>query len=466
MEVLAAAQYLEVVFSDELTSDIDVIIMGDGNGWSWTQETAYEPDDGLTMRVNLPELFSRGDNWDKVTSGEGAALILGSMDDLADYLVSASLILEGGAVAPAPTPAPEVTPAATPAPTPTPQAPTATTTAAGANVLRLTLGSTNYTLNGVAGTIEVAPASIGGRTMVPLRFIGETLGAEIGWNDTTRTATFTLGSNVANVTIGQPLPNDMGTPIIEGGRTLVPVRFVSASMGAEVEWIDATRTVVITFGGNDEVVELPNLPVIDVNVNDVDDHDHDDDCDDEDCDHDDHEEETTTPPVVTTPGASGDVIFEATASAALAAELMDGEAEYLSLAGVDNGEVAVRFENGALVVYDRGKTQWPGWQGIDIMLEDLGLSAGGMYAVTVEGTGTGSQLMIEWPLDRDPWDTGRVTGSGGSVTMEISGNPAETPGKTVSPGQSVWRVRVNARGSDDVNVGDLTITAIRVEKLS
>ncbi|MCL2576991.1 MAG: copper amine oxidase N-terminal domain-containing protein [Defluviitaleaceae bacterium] len=439
MEVLASATHLVLEFSDFPSNDVELIIMGDGNGWSWRQEDIYSPEDGeLSAMIDLAATVR---DWEAIIGGDGAAIILGS-HGLADYIESAYLILEGGA-GPIATPAPTATPAPVP--------PVST----GASVLQLTLGSTNYTLNGVGGTLEVAPASIDGRTMVPLRFIGETLGATIDWNDATRTATFKLGTNVANVTIGQPLPNDMGTPIIENGRTLVPVRFVSTAMGAEVDWVPPS-TVIVSFGGGEA----------NVNVDPGHDHGHDDDCDDPDCDHDYDDDDNVEENNDDTPVVSGEVIFEVTASADLAAEIMDQEAEGLSLAGLDNGDASIRFEGGALVVYGRANTQWPGWQGIDIMLEDLDLSASGTYALIVEGAGTGAQLGLEWPLDGDPWDTGRVTGSNGSVTMTFSGNPQNTPGKSVSPGQSEWRIRVNVRGSDAINVGDFTVSAIRIEKIS
>jgi hypothetical protein len=37
-------------------------------------------------------------------------------------------------------------------------------------------------------------------------------------------------------------------PVLRGGRTLVPIRFIAESLGAEVEWDAARRAVVITAG--------------------------------------------------------------------------------------------------------------------------------------------------------------------------------------------------------------------------
>jgi hypothetical protein len=91
--------------------------------------------------------------------------------------------------------------------------------------------------------------------MVPFRFIGETLGATVDWEAATSTAIFMGNGTTVRLTIGQELTGSdgtaMGTPIIDAasGRTLVPVRFVSEAMGATVDWDAATRAVTITFGG-------------------------------------------------------------------------------------------------------------------------------------------------------------------------------------------------------------------------
>jgi hypothetical protein len=99
--------------------------------------------------------------------------------------------------------------------------------------------------------------------MVPFRFIGEMMGAVVGWNGDTRTANFTLGSTSLSLPMGQAIVvngRDLGTPEIIDGRTLVPVRYVSDMMGAEVRWDRDERAAYVTF----MVDELPTLaPPID-----------------------------------------------------------------------------------------------------------------------------------------------------------------------------------------------------------
>ncbi len=46
----------------------------------------------------------------------------------------------------------------------------------------LTINQTAITVNGKAGQISVAPQIVNDTTMVPIRFISETLGAKVEWN--------------------------------------------------------------------------------------------------------------------------------------------------------------------------------------------------------------------------------------------------------------------------------------------
>ena len=100
--------------------------------------------------------------------------------------------------------------------------------------------------------MEVAPGVINGRTMVPLRAIFEQLGVEPEWNAETRTVTANTEDTKMILPIGQVTAVVNGETIhldapgiILEGRTMVPVRFIAESLGAEVDWISETRTVTI-----------------------------------------------------------------------------------------------------------------------------------------------------------------------------------------------------------------------------
>jgi len=100
---------------------------------------------------------------------------------------------------------------------------------------------------------DVAPQIIGGRTMIPLRLIFEALGATVTWDEATQTVTGQQGNitiilvrGSRNATVGgRAVTLDQPAQIITG-RTMVPLRFVAESLGATVEWDEAQRTVRVT----------------------------------------------------------------------------------------------------------------------------------------------------------------------------------------------------------------------------
>jgi hypothetical protein len=59
--------------------------------------------------------------------------------------------------------------------------------------ISLKIGSTQAVVNGQTETLDVAPFVIGARTLVPLRFVAQSLGAYVNWNDSNSTVTITSG---------------------------------------------------------------------------------------------------------------------------------------------------------------------------------------------------------------------------------------------------------------------------------
>ena len=109
-------------------------------------------------------------------------------------------------------------------------------------------------VNGQAMQFDQPPIVQGGRVFVPLRGIFENLGASVVYangqiNATSRgrSISLTIGSTQAIVD-GRQVSLD-AAPFVVGSRTLVPLRFVAESLGAAVNWNDATSTVRITGGG-------------------------------------------------------------------------------------------------------------------------------------------------------------------------------------------------------------------------
>lgn len=91
------------------------------------------------------------------------------------------------------------------------------------------------------------------RTMVPVRFISEAIGAAVGWDEKERRVTVSRGSLDVELFIDQKTvlvngeEKEMDTvAVIREGRTMVPLRFLLETFGLEVEWDGETRTVSLT----------------------------------------------------------------------------------------------------------------------------------------------------------------------------------------------------------------------------
>lgn len=91
-----------------------------------------------------------------------------------------------------------------------------------------------------------------GSTLVPMRGIFEQLGATIEWNQKAQTITATKGDTKITLTVGQKTAVVNGKPVtldtapkVADGTTLVPLRFISQSLGAKVSWDQENRTAAI-----------------------------------------------------------------------------------------------------------------------------------------------------------------------------------------------------------------------------
>lgn len=106
---------------------------------------------------------------------------------------------------------------------------------------------------------DVKPRIINGRTFVPMRAIFEKVGLAVKWDNSTQTAkgsnnensiTFTIGSNKAIVNNHEKCLNVPASII--GGRTMVPLRFLSENMGYNVVWVGESNLILMS---KNDVVE-------------------------------------------------------------------------------------------------------------------------------------------------------------------------------------------------------------------
>jgi iron complex transport system substrate-binding protein len=107
-------------------------------------------------------------------------------------------------------------------------------------------------LDGKVLSFDAEPQTINGRIMVPFRTLAEQLGATVAWDSGTKRVTVKKGGNVIVLTTGskQAKLNDHSLtldaePVTFKGNTLVPLRFIGESLGLWVTWSGAASKVTI-----------------------------------------------------------------------------------------------------------------------------------------------------------------------------------------------------------------------------
>ncbi|ABO51609.1 copper amine oxidase domain protein [Desulforamulus reducens MI-1] len=99
--------------------------------------------------------------------------------------------------------------------------------------------------------LDVAPVLDNGRTLVPMRKIFERLGADIDWNAQSQTVTATKGEVKIELTLGKTtavvngknIKLDVPAKLVDG-RTMVPMRFVGETLGAKVNYVTTNGPAV------------------------------------------------------------------------------------------------------------------------------------------------------------------------------------------------------------------------------
>ncbi len=106
---------------------------------------------------------------------------------------------------------------------------------------------------GKVKTNDVAPIIVKERTMLPARFVAENLGADVEWDNDKRQVIITKDDTRIVITIDSDIATVNGKEVkldseafIKDERTYTPIRFISESLGAKVEWNNDTREVIIT----------------------------------------------------------------------------------------------------------------------------------------------------------------------------------------------------------------------------
>lgn len=122
--------------------------------------------------------------------------------------------------------------------------------------MELTLGSNQLEVDGRTITMDVAPMveSATSRTLLPIRYIAEQAGCEVGYEASTQTVLITTpqGEEISCVVgekairlDGMSIASDTPTTAYNN-RTYVPIRVVSETLGMEVTWVQESQSILIS----------------------------------------------------------------------------------------------------------------------------------------------------------------------------------------------------------------------------
>jgi hypothetical protein len=107
-------------------------------------------------------------------------------------------------------------------------------------------------VNGRAVRFDVSPRIVNGHMEAGFRSMFESQGARVAWDPTSRTALSVSGALRVEVAIGERMAKVNGAPVEMGarasiteGRTMVPVRFFADAVGAGLYWDGQTRTALV-----------------------------------------------------------------------------------------------------------------------------------------------------------------------------------------------------------------------------
>lgn len=229
-------------------------------GFTEGDETSYT-DKGLvqdtTYEYKICAFNIMGDSSDSNEISITTEKRMGALESMSVDMIK-ELVSKWEADEPAPTPTPEVTPTPTPAPAST-TAPDSVTSASQVKVV-LTIGSGSYTVDGTPAKMDAEPLIKDDRTLVPFRYIAQAIGAVVAWDSKEQKVTVTLNKDVVELWIGKNTARVNGksvqidakntnvTPVIvPPGRTMTPLRFIAESLGCEVKYDSATKSIEVIY---------------------------------------------------------------------------------------------------------------------------------------------------------------------------------------------------------------------------
>ena len=126
--------------------------------------------------------------------------------------------------------------------------------------LRFVIDTKSYEWNGVSQQMDVAPIIMESRTLLPIRYVADPLGAQVNWNpiegkvtikSSSKTIELWINNNTAKVNgtnVRIDAANGNVTPvIIPPGRTMLPLRFIADNLDCNVIWNKTDRSITVSY---------------------------------------------------------------------------------------------------------------------------------------------------------------------------------------------------------------------------
>lgn len=120
--------------------------------------------------------------------------------------------------------------------------------------IQLQIGSRRYMVESKRKVFSLAPIIVQGRTLVPLRSIAEDMGASVEWNQKNYMVQILLDSVLIEMKIGKMMVIINGKsrymdvpPILYKGTTMIPLRYIAETLGGKVRWNAEKRYIKIEY---------------------------------------------------------------------------------------------------------------------------------------------------------------------------------------------------------------------------
>lgn len=125
--------------------------------------------------------------------------------------------------------------------------------------LLFTVGSKYYELNGDIKTMDAAPVVRNSRTLLPILYVADPLGAQVTWNSIEKKVTIKVPGKTIELWISKNIAkingtsvmidssNSSVTPLIISGRTMLPLRFIADNLNCNVIWNAANDSIEVNY---------------------------------------------------------------------------------------------------------------------------------------------------------------------------------------------------------------------------